>query len=246
MKNLFSRISLLLAFGGTPVFAMAQASADLAMIGTITPPACHLGLDKPVLDFGRIAYADLKDEGTFLGNQDFTLTVTCESSVRTSWSLSDNRSGSQIDLTNVSSTAFPSIASSGTGDDSLGLGTTGNSKVRIGAMRMASMPGALFDGGVQSSATGRFITSRSSIFALAGAPGIGGAAASFRLGPGGFFSFGTLAREPGGQSFIGTVLPYKTATLPLRVSVFVAPRHDLPATEEITLDGSVTFTLHYL
>lgn len=246
MKNLFSRISLLLAFGGTPIFATAQASADLAMIGTITPPACHLGLDKPVLDFGRIAYANLKDEGTSLGNQDLTLTVNCEGPVRTAWSLSDNRVGSQIDLTNVSSTVFPLLATNGVGENSLGLGTTQDSKVRIGAMRMALLPGALFDGNVQSNAVGRVIGSRNLNFIPTGAPAIGASADSFRLGTAGFFSYGTLAREPGGQFSIGTVLPYKTATLPLRVNAFVAPRRDLPATEEITLDGSVTFTLHYL
>lgn len=218
--------------------AYSQASAEIKINGTITPPACRLNLDKDALNMGNHAYAGLKDTGTSLGLHDIKLTVSCDGPAFAAWSVSDNRRGTQIDTTRVPENEFPSLAVLN-GNALFGLGTTGPDAVGIGAMKMAIKPGVLVDnkalGGTEVVIAAR---SLASIFNNTAGRSVNKTA--YGIEPGLLFTPGNRTND------ISTARRFTSAEFPLVLHPLIAPRNQFPATEQIKLDGSLTFTLQYL
>lgn len=211
--------------------AQAATSADLIIKGQISPPACNLSFADSTVDFGTRSFGSLNFGGTVLPTQTATMNIACTGATRVSFSAVDNRPGTAIASSEV--TVWPSVANS-TEKWAWGLGSTGSTNAKIGAVEIA-MP--MDKAVVNGSATALNVMQL--IWGDLGGTTFTRYTASntlvHTLSPARHYSFG-----------VASPVPISSASIPLSLSAVIARPATLPAEDEITLDGSLTFSLHYL
>jgi len=180
------------------------------------------------VDFGTRTFGTLDVGGTILPTQMTNLIIQCSGATRLSFSAADNRPGSAIAEQDVN--AWPSIA--GIWEKTIwGLGTAGNSDAKIGGLVVSISPLTQIEGkpltdnlrimnaplGTNAWETGTYLNYG-------------------YLNAAQHYSFG----QPNKPAAVSNV------TVPLYVAGVIARPANLPADDEINLDGSLTFSLHYL
>jgi hypothetical protein len=231
MKNILLGLALASAGVGVTLPAHAAKSADLIIQGRITPPACDLTFTDATVDFGTRTFGSLNIGGTILPTQTTTLNISCSGATRVSFSAADNRSESAIAADDV--TAWPNLSMLADAKTIWGLGTTGTADAKIGGMEVVIDPngGRIDDAPI--SANLRVISG------MLGQATWNGSfyASTANLSPRLHYSFGPYQGPPQAVSNV---------SLPLKLAPVIARPANLPADDEINLDGSLTFTLHYL
>lgn len=230
MKKTLLSLAVASASVGLSLSAHAAMSADLTVKGQITPPACDLSFTDATVDFGTRAFGSLNIGGTILPTQTTTLNIQCAGATRVSVSAADNRPGSAIAAGDV--TAWPNLGTSWA-KTIWGLGTTGTADAKIGGLEVAvDSAGARVDGNpvsgdirILGAALGTEVWDNG-IFA--NLKGYIDANRHYAFGP---------ANSPAAVSNV---------SMPLQLSAVIARPATLPADDAITLDGSLTFSLHYL
>jgi type 1 fimbria pilin len=77
--------------------AQAAPTADLTIIGRITPPSCNLELaGGGILNFGEHAFNSLAHDGTKLDSKTIGLNITCNGKTRVGLHVVDNRASSKV------------------------------------------------------------------------------------------------------------------------------------------------------
>ncbi|MFC3814996.1 DUF1120 domain-containing protein [Lysobacter sp. GCM10012299] len=217
MKFRTSILSGVLALACAPA-AFAADTVDLSVTGTIIPASCTPTLSGgSTIDLGQISTANLSAaSATSIPEQSVTLSIHCPTATSFAIRAQDNRAGS---------------ASNG-GANFYGLGSApGGEKIGYYSLGVRGSTTTV-DGG----ALGQGLTSSD-----------GGTTWSAQ-GTGDFW--GTL---PDGSKIFafsksaGAVpSAIQDAAVTMRVVPSIAPRNGLPASDDITIDGSVTFEMVYL
>lgn len=228
--------------------AQAQSSAGLEIRGQIQPSACSVSLTDGAVDFGVHAFASLLPNGTLLGQRRTTLEIHCVNPTSISFSAADNRASSAIESTEVN--VWPSIDSQ-TWDRGVGkvfgLGRTqaGETAQKIGAVAIAlDTSGITLDGAALRSGPRRLLRSPKS-----------GESASWTgnflnnpiiLATDSEYTFGSSGISNRTNARVITLGAITSASVPLLLQAVIARRSNLLPSDEIVLDGSLTFTLRYL
>ena len=228
MKKILLGMALASASVGISLPAHAANSADLTVKGQITPPACDLSFTDGTVDFGNRTFGTLDLGGTILPTKTTNLIIECRGATRVSFSVADNRPGSAISDQDVN--AWPNIGVVWQ-KTIWGLGTAGNSDAKIGGLVVSISPSTQIDRkpltdnlrilnaplGTNAWETGTYLNYG-------------------YLDAAQHYSFG----QPNKPAAVSTV------TMPLYLAGVIARPTNLPAVDEINLDGSLTFSLHYL
>ena len=231
MKKILLSLAVAIASVGVSLPTHAAKSANLTIKGQITPPACDLSFTDARVDFGTHAFRSLNIDGTILPTQTTTLNLTCSGATRVSFSAADNRPGSAIAAGDV--TNWPNLATLGGTTTIWGLGMTGTADAKIGGLEIVIDPNQARIDGAPTSSDLRFIS---------GALGQNTWSGNFymssaNLSPNVQYSFGSSQEGPRAVSNV---------SVPLKLAAVIARPASLPADDEINLDGSLTFSLHYL
>ncbi|KVQ18882.1 DUF1120 domain-containing protein [Burkholderia ubonensis] len=224
--------------------AMAQqTTATIDVIGEITPPACKIGFDgSGELTFTR-AFNALDAGGTKLESQSIGMKVECDAPTRVAVKLTDAKAASKIAYGDVASSSWGDLTAASNWPGSIfGLGTTpdkngtpqkiGGFMIQVpnGDATVDTVPGKM--AGLQANDTLYY----------------SGAA----------YRDSTLATEndaikngytfyTGGWKGTHTVpVAFATASTTLTVTPTIAKPVNLPASDQIQLDGLVNFELRYL
>lgn len=270
MKIPFKRITLFsgaLAAGLSVGGALAQTSAELTMSGTITPPACRISLEDASVDFGERRHASLnRNAETAYTVRQTALNIQCDDVARAGFSLQDNRRSSvllggmfQTDFTSLrppepvianetlrnllAATGGPKVKGGFEEDWAyrdlfFGLGVTGEQQP-IGFLSIAAQEANMRIVDAQKASTDALLLE-------------GDAAASTRWARSEFSRNGGSQLRPGKWYSTGTTeggnrpVAFQSLRVPLLLLPTIARGSSLRATDRIVLDGSVTFTLHYL
>ena len=201
-----------------PVLANAATTADLKLIGTITPAACTPNFTGgATIDYGNIPAGTLNQATqTLLPEKTTKLTVTCTAPVKFALATTDDRSSSAV-------TTLDTIVSY-TADMKFGLGSAGNG-AKIGAYSL-QISNEVPDAG----ATQR-------IFSLDG----GTTWATFQGG------LSTARLISFANSATSTVPAAHTSmAMDVRVVAAIDKAMNLPITNSITIDGMTTIEVRYL
>lgn len=226
MKKIF--IATAVALSLSAAAQAAESTAVLKVTGVLTNDACTPELDGGgVVDFGTKYINELSaTETNQLGYKDVNLTINCTTPTKVSWSVNDNRTDSMVRLTITNGAWFGDETAWGS-DQLFGVGKTAGG-VSIGSY-------AIDINQNESTADGKVST----VLTTIGLDSISwkGLAATF-------------ADSLDGQQYtLGTTdtpTAFTTAVFPLRVALAVQKTDTLAITDNTTLDGQATITLHYL
>ncbi|MGV2865065.1 DUF1120 domain-containing protein [Achromobacter sp. ESBL13] len=214
--------------------AHAGDQSELAIGGRLTPPACHLGFDgASSIDFGTLPFNGLQANGTLLNEQRPRLKIVCGGPTRVAFTVQENRPDTAITHHEASANDMPwpyQHPSNGT-PHAWGLGRVED--VRIGALVLLVRPEATVIDGMAP------FLQTSMVLARPGGTStwpVQSRMDSINVNPADEYSFGTDA---------GAVA-ITTASVSLAVTPMLNRTSVLPKSQEIQLDGSVTFTLRYL
>lgn len=255
------------AASATFACAQAQTTANLTFRGQITPPACSISTDDATLDFGKRSYTSLsRSIETAYAARQTALNIRCDHSFRVSFSVRDNRANSVFDDDfPITEPVRPSAVEVTSGGSELirgvlnqrinqrserdipyasvffGLGLAQPNSARIGFLALIAAETGFSALNLGAPMSARLIEGN----ATPTARNWGRISGDFRKSGG-----GVLVR-PGQHYTLALVSPtepvaFSSLTLPLSVQPSISPTSTLPAGGEIALDGSVTFTLHYL
>lgn len=230
------------------VGAQAQSSAGLVLRGQIQPSACSVALTDGTVDFGLRAFSSLLPNGTILGPLRTTLEIRCISPTSVSFSASDNRASSAISSADVSVWPSTDSASWDTGQGKVfGLGRTqaSASAPKVGAVAIAlDTPGILLDQAPLSSGSRRLLRSpkRGESASWGGNLVTSQAILATDLE----YTFGSVGTNTRTNARVVTLGAITSASVPLVLQAIIASRSKLMPSDEILLDGSLTFTLRYL
>lgn len=200
-----------------PVLASAATTADLKLIGTITPAACVPNFTGgSTIDYGNIAATSLGATAqTTLPDKTTKLTVTCDAPVKFAFAVLDERSASAV----TTLTTVP-----GSNPQKFGLGTADDGS-KIGAYSMIisnETAGSGVARRLESTDSGTTWTPFSGIIREGSIIGFGNSA---------------TATAPGAHTSIA---------VDLMVGAAIDKSSNLPITNEIKIDGLATFEVKYL
>lgn len=201
-----------------PVLASAATTADLKLIGTITPAACTPNFTGgTTIDYGNVPASTLSATAqTMLPEKTTKLSVTCTAPVKFALGLTDERSASAITTLNTIATY--------TADMKFGLGTASNG-AKLGAYSL-QISNEVPDSG----ATQRiYSTDGGSTWATF----LGGLSTARLIG----FSNSTTSTAPSAHT---------SMAMDVRVVAAIDKTSNLPITNEITIDGLSTIEVKYL
>lgn len=228
---MFSKINIAtisITFLAVYASSSAQAvTADLSVVGTITPSACRLDVDSGgKFDFGKISSDRLSaDKGTSLGGQTKGFTITCNAATKLALHAIDNRVSSvALDAWNSAGMGIPTT----TADKLFGLGTANDKK--IGAYSLNISDTTVTVDSASAEARGLVSTDKTTWSKLSSGQFYGGT---------NYISWSSTAATttPGSfTSIAGT----------LSVGAVVNKSSELDLSEAITLDGSATLEIIYL
>ncbi|EGZ3994502.1 DUF1120 domain-containing protein [Salmonella enterica subsp. enterica serovar Wichita] len=227
MKKIF--IATAVALSLSAAAQAAESTAVLKVTGVLTNDACTPELDGGgVVDFGTKYINELSaTETNQLGTKDVNLTINCTTPTKVSWSVNDNRTDSMVRLTITNGAWFGDETAWGF-DQLFGVGKTAGG-VSIGSY-------AIDINGMNSTADGKVSTVLTAI-------GLESITTWNELTT-------TFADSLDGQQYtLGTAdtpTAFTTAVFPLRVALAVQKTDTLAITDNTTLDGQATITLHYL
>ncbi|KMM80573.1 DUF1120 domain-containing protein [Pseudomonas deceptionensis] len=203
-----------------PMFASAATTAELKLIGTITPAACVPNFTGgSTIDYGTIPANTLNVAvQTNLPEKNTTLAVVCESAVKFAIRRTDDRSASKAS----------GVAIAGRGETYMsGLGDAENG-AKIGAYTLR-VSNEVSDTGTVS----RLFSQDE------GAVWFKSAAANSYLANGDILGFGV-------DTSSDTPSAHKSITVDLKVNASIAPANTLPLNDEIKIDGLGSFEVVYL
>lgn len=217
MKKLMV-LSVLASALTVPVMATAATTADLKLIGTITPAACTPNFTGgATIDYGNIPAGTLNvATQTLLPEKTTKLTVTCTAPVKFALTLTDDRSASAVTTLNTIATY--------TADMKFGLGAATNG-AKIGAYSLQ-----ISNEAPDSGATQRLYSTD------------GGATwASFLggLSTARLISFANSATST-------TPAAHTSMAMDVKVVAAIDKASNLPITDEIKIDGMSTIEVKYL
>lgn len=234
MKKSFLFIMLL-----APALVSANDVVDINVEVTADAAACTPVLsNNGIADFGtRYAGSLSKKAFTQLGTRDLTMTITCESSTGVAITARDARADSMATGKDEGGTAGAKFQVNGGGyvsdtSNLFGLGVTSEGK-KIGSYAVQINTGAVVAADADADAEVK----------------VDMAGAADKSGP---WSTSTLLPLPTNEDYFYTFVqkgtttpqPIMTASVPLQVSVTVAP--DINSNQTITLDGEAVITIAYL
>lgn len=260
------------AASATFACAQAQTTANLTFRGQISPPACSILIDDATLDFGSRPFSSLNvREETVYTPRRTALNILCENPSRVGFSVRDNRPGSVRDddyLADMSMpplelargneffsgflTTFMTAAPNATANRNqfwgvlyetlfFGLGVAQPNSAPIGALAVIAP---------ESGFTAQNAGARLASVSLIEGNGTPSARQSWGRSSSSAGGGGIFIRPAKSYTLrTGTSLDpvaFTSLTLPLVVRPSISPASRLPVVEEIALNGSVTFTLHYL
>lgn len=193
-------------------------SAELSVIGNISPSACTLTLSaNGIVDYGKIDVSSLSDTApTPLDLKPMNFTVNCDASTSVAMIVKDNRTSSKI----------PGLIGVNVDDkDIFGLGTANGKKIGGYTLSLGGLKGngKIVSGGQSAdgeswSNIGVYLT------------GDGSTMYSWREG--------SVSATPPGS--------FKSVAGELRVHAIINKTSQLDLTQKISLDGSATIELKYL
>jgi type 1 fimbria pilin len=229
MKHIFKQTALAAALLVVTTAAFAQTAnpqtADVKVIGTITPDSCGITItNSGVFDYGSIAASSLSNTSVNdLGTKDETMTIDCgNAATKVAVNTIDNRSGT-ADISVVADTGAASA------NYLFGLGTA--SGVKLGGYKLSLVSSSIQADGnpvdeIYSGNNGLNWTQVTDT--------------QLRTTPGQIVS----VMDPAG----GTVTPiaFKLLTADLQVHAAVVSTSTLPITNNIPLNGDATLSLVYL
>lgn len=264
MKKTCVSIGALLALA-TGVTVLAAPTAELTIAGTITPPACTISLTNSLVDFGEHRHSSLvRGRETTMDTRTTELNIQCDGATRASFSLKDNRKQSvpngdvlKSDFTSAGPQPYKvesgflanyietnSNRGRGFEDDAwaydklffgLGLTGTGRSQQRIGYISIAANESRL-----------RIVNAE---MKNSDAVLLEGDMSRPVWGRSKYVRNGVSQLRPDSQyavdipEGIDRPLAFRSLTLPLSLQPTIS---SLNSADKAILDGSVTFTLHYL
>ena len=217
MKKLIT-LSVLASALMTPVLASA-ATAELKLIGTITPAACVPNFTGgSTIDYGNIAAGTLNASAqTMLPEKNTSFTVTCDAPIKFGFSVVDERSASAV-------TTLDTI-SGYEADHKFGLGTAaGGAKIGVYSLQITKS--------VPNAGTANYKISQDS-------------GATWANSSGGIRNSSSTLMAWGSD---GTLVPaaYTSMATDIRVVAAIDKSSNLPITDEIKIDGLSTFEVKYL
>lgn len=201
-----------------PMMASAATTADLKLIGTITPAACVPNFTGgATIDYGNIPASTLNATAqTLLPEKTTKLSVDCNAPVKFAFGLVDDRNATAL-TTLDTITGYPATAK-------FGLGAADNG-AKIGAYSLQ-----ISNETADTGATRRLASADSG---STWAPFGGGLTTTSIVG----FGNSATATVPSA---------HKSITVDLRVVAAVDKTANLPITNEIKIDGLSTFEVKYL
>lgn len=213
----------------------AMASNNLTVTGKLTPPACNAQFDgDATIDFGTIPFRSLAANGTALDEKGSALHIDCGGPTRVSVIAHDNRTGSGITMAEAPHLDWP-YQSVNVDKYSWGLGYANGVDIKTGALITLVRPSTtIIDGTTLTEAGTQKILARPT---GATAWSLASSHYSLNLNPGFEYSFG-----PAG----GPAAPVQHVQLGLGLLPMIGMPSTLPHTDEIPMNGSITFTLRYL
>lgn len=213
----------------------AMASNNLTVTGKLTPPACNAQFDgDATVDFGTIPFRSLASNGTQFETKYSTLHIDCGGPTRVSVVAHDNRAGSGITMAEAPNLDWP-YQSPNVDKYSWGLGYADGVGVKTGALITLIRPETTTIDGAPLTETG----TQKILARPAGSSGwaIASSHYTMNLNPGFEYSFG-----PAG----GPAAPVQHVQFGLGLLPMIGMPSTLPHTDEIPMNGSITFTLRYL
>ncbi|MGV2865063.1 DUF1120 domain-containing protein [Achromobacter sp. ESBL13] len=215
--------------------AQAAPTADLKVIGRITPPSCDLSLDGGgTLNFGEHAFNSLAYDGTKLEPKTIGLNIKCTGMTRVGLHVVDNRASSKVLKSSLNVNAWGSINSTITDAFIFGLGSVAgpdNTQIPIGGYMFGFKEGDVQAGGnkatVLYSADKRTWSSEAILRQF--------------ISPN--FTYSFFLGSPGANA---TPVAVESVAGSLTVTPTINRAAALPTTEAINLDGSATISLVYL
>ncbi|QET02366.1 DUF1120 domain-containing protein [Cupriavidus pauculus] len=209
-------------FAAASSAAFAADSADLTVKGVIKPAACNVTLaGGGILDFGTIAANTLSaTAATVLPTKSSSFTVTCDAATKVMWGSTDNRAGT------VNASAGPAVFNGAVAQ--FGVDAVGGKNVGAYSIEMNERP----------TADGQPVDMIATFDK-------GNAWATYTSA----VARNTTADQAMSWATSGTKIPgaFKTMTQPFTVKLAIGKTGELPAlTQDIAIDGSVTFSLKYL
>ena len=201
-----------------PVLANAATTADLKLIGTITPAACAPNFTGgATIDYGSIPAGTLSATAqTMLPEKTTKLTVTCSAPVKFALAMTDDRSASVVSTLNTIATY--------TADMKFGLGTATTGE-KIGAYSLQ-----ISNETPDSGATQRIVSEDAGKTWVV----FGGGLGTTRL-----VGFANSASST-------TPSAHTSMVMDIRVVAAVDKTANLPITNSISIDGMSTFEVRYL
>jgi len=201
-----------------PVMANAATTADVKLIGTITPASCvPTFVGGNTIDYGRIASTSLSPTTqTMLPEQTTKLSVTCDAPVKFAFSLVDERAATAV-------TTLNTISGYDAGNK-FGLGAADNG-AKIGAYSL-QISNEVADSG----ATQRLTSVDSG--------------ATWAVFGGGMRNNNLVAFASTASATVPS--PHKSITVDMRVVAAIDKSSNLPITADIKIDGLTTFEVKYL
>jgi len=218
---------LLTTLATASVGAFATESADMAIRGTIRPPACNVDLSGAGrLDLGTISANTLsKTEGTQIAESPMTMTISCEAPTIFGITTIDNRAGTLGQTANAAANGAPG--------QFMGLGAVNGTSVGAYYARLITA-GTTGDG--------------NSITNIYSADGGVSYRPSGVNGPHAEGAFVMPGERLHAYSITGETTPsaFSTVVQPMLIGVYANSIDTLPPlTDGVPLDGSLTFQIQY-
>lgn len=216
----FLTLSVITSALMAPVLASAATTAELKLIGKITPSACVPNFTGgSTIDYGNIAASSLNASAqTMLPEKTTALTVTCDAPVKFAFSLVDERSASAITSLDTITGVSPQAK--------LGLGTADDG-TNIGAYTLE------ISNETADTGTTRRLRSADSGSTWVPFGGVVMADPAYMIG----FGNSASATVPSA---------HKSIAVDVRVVAAVDKSSNLPITDEINIDGLATVEVKYL
>lgn len=227
MNNVIVRSSLFaIAAALVSSFAVAGPTSELKVTGVIKPVACTptIGAGNAIIDYGNITRAQLTRGGyTKLTTQEVDFSINCDGAVKMAVKATDNRASSKLNglASQVSATA---------GENAMfGLGAAGTTQV--GAFHFSMKQGSF--NGKNAGGTNETLDTIGSTDKVSWTKTTSGGMSTDRV----------LSWAPTSSTTPGA---YSSVTGKLSVVAVINKPEELPATQDINLDGSATIEVIYL
>lgn len=235
MKKLLVATTVAMALSATA--HAADSTAQLKVQGVLTNDACTPSLSGGVtMDFGTYFVDSLSSTATNqLGHKDTTLSITCSSPTKVSWTIEDNVGGAaDIDILSAGFSGGNVYSGSGSEFNHFGVGKTAGG-VNIGAYAVSINKNASTADGTTQTVIESINTNTDAIQGWT----------KFFVGT--VFDY-ARTDDQYSLSLATPVQPIAVtnAVFPLRIALAVEKTSTLAITDDTPIAGQATITLHYL